>query len=71
MYEVASHIDLEPIKSLASAVVVSAVGDYRKAGSAGRAVIRREMENSFWLNLLDVDYDFTEIANIIDKEDSR
>lgn len=68
MYEVASQMAMEPIKSLASAVVVRAVEDYRKSGPAGRQAIRREMDGSMWVSVLDVDYDFNEIANIIDKE---
>lgn len=55
------------LKELAFAVVEDAIKDYRKAQTNfERKQIRRDMENSIWLSILDTDYDFEEIANIID-----
>lgn len=63
------------LKELAFAVVEDAIKDYRKAQTNfERKQIRRDMENSIWLSILDTDYDFEEIANIIDlqlKESSK
>ena len=55
------------LKELAFAVVEDAIKDYRKAKTNfERNQIRRDMKNSIWLDVLDTDYDFEEIANIID-----
>ena len=63
------------LKELAFAVVEDAIKDYRNAQTNfERKQIRRDMENSIWLSILDTDYDFEEIANIIDlqlKESSK
>lgn len=63
------------LKELAFAVVEDAIKDYRKAQTNfERKQIRRDMKNSIWLSILDTDYDFEEIANIIDlqlKESSK
>lgn len=55
------------LKELAFAVVEDAIKDYRKAKTDfERKQIRQDMKNSIWLDVLDTDYDFEEIANIID-----
>ena len=55
------------LKELAFAVVEDAIKDYRKAKTNfERKQIRQDMKNSIWLDVLDTDYDFEEIANIID-----
>lgn len=55
------------LKELAFAVVEDAIKDYRKAKTDfERKQIRRDMKNSIWLSILDTDYDFEAIANIID-----
>lgn len=61
---------IEGIKLLASAVLSRAVDDYRSGDSRQRMQIRSEMErNSFWLDILDLDMDFEQIANIIEKQE--
>lgn len=55
------------LKELAFAVVEDAIKDYRKAKTNfERKQIRQDMKNSIWLDVLDTDYDFEAIANIID-----
>lgn len=55
------------LKELAFAVVESAIKDYRKAKTNfERKQIRQDMKNGIWLDILDTDYDFEAIANIID-----
>lgn len=61
---------IEGIKLLASAVLSRAVDDYRFGDRRQRLQIRSEMErNSFWLDILDLDMDFEQIANIIEKQE--
>lgn len=61
---------IEGIKLLASAVLSRAVDDYRSGDRRQRLQIRSEMErNSFWLDILDLDMDFEQIANIIEKQE--
>lgn len=60
------------LKELAFAVVEDAIKDYRKAKTNfERKQIRRDMKNSIWLDILDTDYDFEEIANIIDLQKKK
>ena len=60
------------LKELAFAVVEDAIKDYRKAKTDfERKQIRRDMENSIWLSVLDTDYDFEAIANIIDLQNKK
>ena len=60
------------LKELAFAVVEDAIKDYRKAKTNfERKQIRRDMKNSIWLSILDTDYDFEEIANIIDLQNKK
>lgn len=60
------------LKELAFAVVEDAIKDYRKAKTNfERKQIRRDMKNSIWLSILDTDYDFEEIANIIDLQKKK
>lgn len=61
---------IEGIKLLASAVLSRAVDDYRSGDRRQRLQIRSEMErNSFWLDILDLDMDFEQIADIIEKQE--
>lgn len=60
------------LKELAFAVVEDAIKDYRKAKTNfERKQIRQDMKNSIWLDILDTDYDFEEIANIIDLQKKK
>lgn len=60
------------LKELAFAVVEDAIKDYRKAETNfERKQIRQDMKNSIWLDILDTDYDFEEIANIIDLQKKK
>ena len=60
------------LKELAFAVVEDAIKDYRKAKTDfERKQIRRDMKNSIWLTVLDTDYDFEAIANIIDLQNKK
>ena len=60
------------LKELAFAVVEDAIKDYRKAKTDfERKQIRRDMKNSIWLSVLDTDYDFEAIANIIDLQNKK
>ena len=60
------------LKELAFAVVEDAIKDYRKAKTNfERKQIRQDMKNSIWLAVLDTDYDFEEIANIIDLQKKK
>lgn len=60
------------LKELAFAVVEDAIKDYRKAKTNfERKQIRQDMKNSIWLDVLDTDYDFEEIANIIDLQKKK
>lgn len=61
---------IEGIKLLASAVLSRAVDDYRSGDRRQRLQIRSEMErNSFLLDILDLDMDFEQIADIIEKQE--
>lgn len=61
---------IEGIKLLASAVLSRAVDDYRSGDRRQRLQIRSEMErNSFWLDILDLDMGFEQIADIIEKQE--
>lgn len=60
------------LKELAFAVVEDAIKDYRKAKTNfERKQIRQDMKNNIWLDILDTDYDFEEIANIIDLQNKK
>ena len=60
------------LKEFAFAVVEDTIKDYRKAKTNfERKQIRRDMKNSIWLDILDTDYDFEEIANIIDLQKKK
>lgn len=60
------------LKELAFAVVEDAIKDYRKATTDfERKQIRQDMKSSIWLSVLDTDYDFEAIANIIDLQNKK
>lgn len=60
------------MKDLAAAVVTVAIEDYRDGDRRTRDKIRSDMENnSLWMDLLDVEMDFGQIADIIEDQESR
>lgn len=59
-------------KNLASAVVETAVDDYRVARSkTERDEIRQCMKDSPFIEILDLDMTFDDMADIIDRQEGR
>lgn len=60
------------MKDLAAAVVTVAIEDYRDGDRRTRDKIRSDMENnSLWMDLLDIEMDFNQIADILEDQESR
>lgn len=60
------------LKDLAAAVVTVAIEDYRDGDRKTREKIRSDMEsNTIWMDLLDVEMSFDQIADILEDQESR
>lgn len=61
----------ERLKDLAAAVVTVAIEDYRDTKDRKiREKIRSDMEsNTFWMDLLDIEMDFNQIADIVEDQE--
>lgn len=61
------------MKDLAAAVVTVALEDYRDARDRKiRENIRSDMRNNtFWMDLLDIEMTFDQIADIVEDQESR
>lgn len=62
----------ERIKDLAAAVVTVAIEDYRDGDRRTRDKIRSDMnDNTFWMDLLDIEMSFDQIAEILEDQEER
>lgn len=60
------------LKDLAAAVVTVAIEDYRDGDRKTRENIRSDMEsNTIWMDLLDVEMTFNQIADIVEDQEER
>lgn len=60
------------LKDLAAAVVTVAIEDYRDGDRKTREKIRSDMEsNTIWMDLLDVEMTFDQIADIVEDQEER
>lgn len=60
------------LKDLAAAVVTVAIEDYRDGDRKTREKIRSDMENNtIWMDLLDVEMSFDQIADILEDQEER
>lgn len=65
-------ISEERLKDLAAAIVTVAVEDYRDGDRRTREKIRSDMEdNTFWMDLLDIEMSFNQIADILEDQEKR
>lgn len=65
-------ISEERLKDLAAAVVTVAIEDYRDGDRKTREKIRSDMvNNTIWMDLLDVEMSFDQVADILEDQESR
>lgn len=60
------------VKDLAAAIVTVAIEDYRDGDRRTRDKIRSDMrDNTFWMDMLDIEMSFDQIADIVEDQESR
>lgn len=60
------------VKDLAAAIVTVAIEDYRDGDRRTRDKIRSDMrDNTFWMDLLDIEMSFDQIADIVEDQEER